>query len=159
MSPASVLFDRQRGIVERIFDQTGFSSPRYELVDDENKFLLTVDVPGVKKEDIDIQIDDGFLIVKGRRVAGTETSRFSSRFSQAFSLDRSVDVEQFSAQLNSGVLTITAPKDIKKLEESVRRIPITTDAPPLGEIASPATIETSSEENISSQNLEIPVSD
>jgi hypothetical protein len=59
MSPASDLFDRQRGIAQRIFDQKGISSPRYELVDDENKFLLTVDVPGVKEADLDIRIDDG----------------------------------------------------------------------------------------------------
>jgi hypothetical protein len=71
-----------------------------------------------------------------------------------------VDIEQFIAQLNNGVLTITAPKDIKKLKESVRRIPITTDAPPVEETATlSTTIGASSEENISNQNLEIPVSD
>jgi HSP20 family molecular chaperone IbpA len=157
MSPSSFLLERQRSLAQRMFDQTGFSSPRYELVDDDNKFQLSVDVPGVKQEDIDIELDDGFLIVKGRRVAASESSRFSSSFSQAFSLDRSVDVEQFSAHLSNGVLTITAPKDIKKLEESVRRIPISTGNPSMEAV--PPTIGAVSEENVSIKNTEIPVSD
>jgi HSP20 family molecular chaperone IbpA len=157
MSPASFMLERQRSLAQRMFDQTGISSPRYELVDDENKFQLSVDVPGVKEEDIEIQLEDGLLLVKGRRVAATESSRFSSRFSQAFSLDRTVDVDKFTAQLTNGVLTITAPKDIKKLDETVRRIPIATSASP-NEMMAPKT-EASAEENIGSQHLEIPVSD
>jgi HSP20 family protein len=129
MSPVSVMLDRQRSLSQRMFDQTGISSPRYELVDDEDKFKLSVDVPGVKKEDIDIQLEDGFLTVKGHREASTDSSHFSSRFSQTFSLDRNVDVDQFTATLSNGVLTIAAPKDIKKLEESIRRIPIAAGEP------------------------------
>jgi hypothetical protein len=54
-------------------------------------------------------------------------------------------------------LTITAPKDIKELEESVRRIPISTGNPSMEAI--PPTIEAVSEENVSIDNNEIPVSD
>jgi HSP20 family protein len=122
------MLQKQRSLAQRMFDQAGFSSPRYELVDDEQKFELSVDVPGVKEEDIDITLDENFLTVKGQRVASSETSRFSSKFSQTFSLDPSVDVEKFSATLNNGVLVISAPKDMKKLEESIRRIPITSAA-------------------------------
>jgi HSP20 family protein len=155
LSPASVLLERQRSLAQRMFDQTGFSSPRYELLDDDDKFQLSVDVPGVKEEDIDIQLDDGFLTVKGQRMASTESSRFSSRFSQTFSLDPSVDVEKFSAYLNNGVLTISAPKDMKKLEESIRRIPITAGAPPMEEMAPPSLEATSDSKD--NQKVQIPV--
>merc|ERR1712124_100399 len=53
------------------------------------------------------------------------SSRFSSKFFRSFSLDRTVDVDSFAANLKNGVLTISAPKDPKRLEENVRRIPIT----------------------------------
>jgi HSP20 family protein len=152
MSPASVLLERQQRLAERMFDQTGFSSPRYELVDNETKFKLSVDVPGVKEEDIDIQLEDGFLTVKGQRMGATESSRFSSKFSQTFSLDPSVDVDKFTATLSNGVLTVSAPKDVKKLEESIRRIPITAGMSPTLESASMGEIHNES-------GVKIPESD
>merc|ERR1712138_137712 len=89
------------------------------------KFQLTVDVPGIKEEDIDIKLDDGQLTVTGERVAESDSSRFASKFSQSFYLDPTVDVDNFTATLKNGVLVVSAPKDLAKLEENVRRIPIT----------------------------------
>ncbi|KAG7368543.1 HSP20-like chaperone [Nitzschia inconspicua] len=157
VSPASIMLERQGSLAKRMLDQTGFSSPRYELVDDENKFQLSVDVPGVQEEDIDVQLDDGFLTVKGQRTSSSESSRFLSRFSQTFSLDPSVDVEQFSAHLNNGVLVVTAPKNMKRLEESVRRIPITTDAEAFEDAAQPSPEATDDYER--NQEANNPVSD
>merc|ERR1711933_211900 len=91
----------------------------------EEEFQLTMDVPGVKEENIDIKLDDGQLTVEGQRTVGSESSRFSSKFFRSFTLDASVDVDNSTATLKSGVLTISAPKDLSKLEENVRRIPIT----------------------------------
>merc|ERR1712159_799379 len=90
---------------------------RYELIDNEEKFQLTVDVPGVKEEDIDIKLDDGRLTVKGQRVAASDSSRFTSKFSQTFSLDPTVDVESFTATLNNGVLVVSDQKEETKNEE------------------------------------------
>merc|ERR1712124_241605 len=86
---------------------------------------MGVDVPGVKEEDLNIKLDDGKLTVEGQRMATSETSRFTSKFSKSFSLDKTVDVDKFTASLNNGVLVVSAPKDLEKLEENVRRIPIT----------------------------------
>merc|ERR1711907_424211 len=61
----------------------------------------------------------------GQRVAATESSRSTSKFSQSFYLDPTVDVDNFTATLKNGVLVVSAPKDLAKLEENVRRIPIT----------------------------------
>jgi hypothetical protein len=95
------------------------------LVDDDVKFQLSVDVTGVKQEDIDVSMmTDGYLTFRGQMMASSENSRFTSKFSQTFSLDLDVEVDQFSASLNNGVLVVTAPKDMKKLEANVRKIPI-----------------------------------
>lgn len=104
--------------------ETHLASPRYELVDNDEKFQLSVDVPGVKMEDIDVSLEDGFLTVTGQRKSSDDTSRFASKFSQTFSLDSTVDVEKFSATLNDGVLVVMAPKDFKRVEENVTKIPI-----------------------------------
>merc|ERR1739845_335120 len=64
----------------------------------------------------------------GKRVTKSESFRSSSMFSKIFSLDPNVDMNQFKANLNNGVLVVSAPKDLNKLEENnnVRRIPITS---------------------------------
>merc|ERR1712232_176147 len=79
---------------------------------------------GVKEEDIDIKLEDNLLTVQGQRTASSESSQFTSKFSKTFSLDQTVDVDKFTASLKNGVLTVSAPKDLEKLEENVRRIPV-----------------------------------
>merc|ERR1719436_752806 len=57
-------------IAQRMFDQqVRYPSNRYQLVDNDEKFQLTVDVPGVNEEDIEIKLDDGQLTVAGQRLA------------------------------------------------------------------------------------------
>merc|ERR1719399_1765502 len=108
--------------------RAGYRTHRHELVDDDDKFELTVDVPGVKEDDIDIKLEDGMLTVEGHRTASSESAQFTSKFSKSFSLDKTVDVEKITAALKNGVLTVSAPKDLKKLEENIRRIPVVTSA-------------------------------
>lgn len=123
-SPSSML-QRQRALANRFFRETpGAYSPRYQLIDNEEKFQISVDVPGVKADDLDVSIEEGYLSIRGQRMAADGTSRFTSKFSQTFSLDPAVDAEKLSAALNDGVLVISAPKDLKRIEENVRKIPI-----------------------------------
>merc|ERR1712194_590414 len=128
----SKMLEKERAIAQSMFDMVDrhqqqqvnrYQSQRYELIDNNEKFELKVDVPGVKEEDIDIKLDDGKLTIQGQRV---EMSRFTSSFSKTFSLDPTVDVDKFTASLNNGVLSVSAPKDLAKLEENVRKIPITS---------------------------------
>merc|ERR1712207_7146 len=89
----------------RMTKLAGFPSNRYNLIDNDDQFQLTMDVPGVKEEDIDIKLDDGQLTVQGHRTLGSESSRFSSKFLRSFSLDPTVDIDSFTATLKNGVLT------------------------------------------------------
>jgi len=134
------------------------TSPRYEITSDENKFEIAVDVPGMKAEDIHISIeDDGILAIEGQREASGENYKFSSKFSQRFSLDPSVEIEKFTANLNDGVLVISAPKDMKKIEEAVRRIPITEGAAPVAkkdDTGEPIKIEHKKEEHVKVEHEE-----
>merc|ERR1712159_444951 len=117
---------QQQGAGSALTTSSGgyYPTHRYELVDNNEKFKLTVDVPGVKEDDIEIKLEENLLTVQGQRTASSESSRFSSKFSKTFSLDQTVDVEKFTASLKNGVLTVSAPKDLEKLEENVRRIPV-----------------------------------
>ena len=122
---------RQQQDQQRMF-QSSVSSPRYEIVNNDEKFQLAVAVPGVKMEDLSVNLEDNVLTVSGHRGerSGDDSTAnsysFTSKFSQSFSLsDPSIDLEKFSATLENGVLLVTAPKDMKKLEENIRTIPIT----------------------------------
>lgn len=100
------------------------SSERFDLIDDDKHYQLTIDFPG--EEDIDIKVAYGRLIVQGKRTAGSKSSRPSPGFFGIYTLDRNVDADSLSATLENGVLTISAPKEWKEREEGVRRIPVTT---------------------------------
>lgn len=157
-SPVDIMLRNQRAIAKRMFDkQVTFSSNRYELIDNDEKFQLTVDVPGIKEEDLDIKLDDGQLTVKGQRHSESESSRFSSRFAQSFYLDPTVDVDKFTATLKNGVLVVTAPKDLGKLEENVRRIPITSLEDILAEEPEHKEEEVPIENEEGEEETEIPV--
>lgn len=131
LHPSSFM-EEERSLLRRMFDLQApeRSSPgHYELVDDKDKFQVSVAVPGIKMEDIDVRLEDGYISISGERVVTTETSRSASKFSQAFSLDPTVDLEHLTATLNNGVLVVSAPKIVEKLEEKVRKIPIALGAP------------------------------
>lgn len=125
-SPGSILRE-QRELLNRGFKQT---SPRYEITDDEEQFQVAVDVPGVKAEDLDINVEEGghILSISGHRESTGDNYKFTSKFSQSFSLDPAVEVEKITANLDDGVLVVSAPKDVKQIEEAVRKIPITQEA-------------------------------
>lgn len=124
LSPSEILRDQQALIPQNLGIK--HSSPRYEITNDNEKFQVAVDVPGVKMEDIHVTLegDNSLLSVSGVREASGDTYSFTSKFSQSFSLDPSIDSEKFSANLKDGVLIVSAPKDMKRLEQNIRKIPV-----------------------------------
>lgn len=82
---------------------------------------ITVDLPGVAPEDVDLTFDRGRLAIAGKR--GARTYRY------AVTLDDSIDPDRLEAQLDKGVLVIHAHK---KAEAKPRKIAITTTGAPSG---------------------------
>jgi HSP20 family protein len=88
---------------------TGFT-PAVDVVEDDAKYELHADLPGVKQEDLDIQVDKDVLTIKGVRKLERRGERVSGAFSRAFTLPKTVDVEKIAATLKDGVLSVTLPK-------------------------------------------------
>mmetsp|Transcript_53015 Transcript_53015/g.154420 ORF Transcript_53015/g.154420 Transcript_53015/m.154420 type:complete len:226 (-) Transcript_53015:104-781(-) len=102
---------------------TGSYSPAYEMEDGESEIEISMDLPGVFREDIDITLEDGILKVSGFRKLTKKDVIKSVPFTRDFSIDETVDIEKISANLDSGVLQIRIPK--KPLEKPpVKRINI-----------------------------------
>jgi len=130
-SPSQML-RRQQDLMNRVFGEPFFteSYPQYEVSQDDEKFEVAIDVPGVKAEDVNVSLEnDGkVLAISGQRTDKGENYVGSTSFSQRFSLDRSIDAEKFSASLKNGVLVVTAPRDLKRIEASTRKIPVMKSA-------------------------------
>jgi HSP20 family protein len=98
-----------------------------EVATTDDAFLVSLDVPGVAKSDIDIEFneDEMILTVTGTR-RPLSSSQESVTFSKKFTLDETVDANLISAKLEMGVLYLTAPKKKPKEEEPKRgkRIPV-----------------------------------
>jgi HSP20 family protein len=92
--------------------------PAVDIFETENEWVLKADLPEVKMNDIDIQIENGTLTLKGDRrfqkdeggKGYTQVERNYGTFARYFSLPETVDSEKVQASYAQGVLTVTLPK-------------------------------------------------
>jgi len=94
--------------------------PCYEVTENDSQYQLAVDMPGVKLNDIKIELeqDSVLRISGGRKVNKTEEDgtmiASETKFEKRFVLDHNIDISQVTSILRGGVLTITAPKDVER---------------------------------------------
>ena len=118
-----------RSQIREAFTNRAFkTSPRYKITNTDETFEISLDVPGVNFDDIDVSIDNNVLTLSGQRQQKSENYRYSSKFYQSFSLDPTIDVDKVTASLNNGVLVVSAPKNLNKVENTVKKIPISNVA-------------------------------
>ena len=104
-------------------------TPRVDIKEEEKRFMILADIPGVDPKDIEISMDKGILSIKGERKSeNTEQTGKLTRnecsygaFYRRFALPDSADAEGISANGKHGVLEISIPK---KPETTPRRINI-----------------------------------
>jgi HSP20 family molecular chaperone IbpA len=149
---------RRNQLFKRAFQP---NAPRYQVVDNDEIFSVEIDVPGVKAEDLKINLEeDGkMLTLSGSREKTEDGYSYSSEFSESFYIDPAViDTEHFSANLQNGVLVVSAPKDLKKLAETVKSIPITElPAEPFQVKGEAAAVDTEADAS-SAPVVDVPVS-
>ncbi|MGB0680963.1 MAG: Hsp20/alpha crystallin family protein [Polyangiales bacterium] len=106
-------------------------APEVDIREEEECFVVHADLPGMKQEDIEVQLHDGDLSIAGKREVETEKEvqgamlrerRYGS-FKRTFRLGASVDPNDVEAKYDQGVLTVTLPK---RQEAKARQIPIRT---------------------------------
>ncbi|MDQ6647524.1 MAG: Hsp20/alpha crystallin family protein [Pseudomonadota bacterium] len=104
-------------------------SPRVDIREDEQRFVIEADIPGVDPAQIEVSMDKGVLSIKGERGVGESSSqgkfsrleRARGSFHRHFSLPDSADAEGIVANGKLGVLEIVIPK---KAQATPRRITI-----------------------------------
>ncbi|VAI33278.1 unnamed protein product [Triticum turgidum subsp. durum] len=133
-------FDTFRSIVPAMIsgnnnnnETAAFANARVDWKETPEAHVFKADLPGVKKEEVKVEVEDGnVLVVSGERTKEKEdkndkwhrVERSSGKFVRRFRLPEDAKVEEVKAGLENGVLTVTVPKaEVKKPE--VKAIEIT----------------------------------
>jgi HSP20 family protein len=93
-------------------------TPVLDVYDEKENFIVKVELPGLKKEDIEINLHDGVLTVSGERKHEREvkegetfrSERYFGRFHRSVGLPALVDATKVKAAYKDGVLTVDLPK-------------------------------------------------
>lgn len=126
VSPFKALNQLNREL-DRFFDDRPFNqlpataanwNPQVDIAETPENFHLSVDVPGVNPQDIELSLHQGVLTIRGERQSSndaeeasyTRRERFRGSFTRQFNLPESADHETVTAKSNHGVLEITIPK-------------------------------------------------
>jgi HSP20 family protein len=92
--------------------------PAFDIREDENKYVVHADLPGVDVKDLDVSLSDGILTVNGekrhehddRGESYHRIERSYGSFSRSFRIPEEVNMKRVDASHRDGVLTITLPK-------------------------------------------------
>lgn len=120
-------FSNFRDQLNRLFDASfygqnsdsfGSWAPVLDALEDNDKYVVSVEVPGLKKEDISVVVHDGVLTVSGERKSEKEvkegtvhrSERIYGKFSRSVSLPSAVRADAVTAAYKDGVLTVEVPK-------------------------------------------------
>jgi HSP20 family protein len=132
--------------LDRMFDETAWPEfprplrtrdevtrwvPRIEVFEKEDRLVTRVDLPGMKKEDVKVEVVDGHLLISGERTRETETTeeyvyrseREYGSFYRAVPLPEGVKLDDVKATFADGVLEVMVPV-LARIEEKPRRVEI-----------------------------------
>jgi len=116
------LFGRLHRQLEQAFGDTDAASiswiPRVDVREENERFVVTADLPGVEGKDIEITADEGVLTISGQRGSAKKTAgegyerveRASGSFRRRFTLPESADAGAIKATHANGVLELSIPK-------------------------------------------------
>jgi HSP20 family protein len=107
-------------------------NPPVDVLEENDKILVKVEVPGIDEKDLRITFEDGILTIAGERQFERRDDRSYHRieraygsFTRTFTLPRSVDAAQINASYHNGVLEVEIPK---KEESKPKQIQINVNA-------------------------------
>lgn len=102
----------------RTAESFGDWAPSLDAHEDKDKYTVTLEIPGLKKEDMHVSVHDGVLTVSGERREEKQVAenmahrreRYFGKFSRSVSLPLSVSADKVTATYKDGILTVEIPK-------------------------------------------------
>lgn len=107
-------------------------NPAVDIVEEEDRYLIKADLPGMAENEIEVKVHDGVLVLSGKREetkeeqkeGGFYRERRYGSFCRQFTLGSTVDAQKIEASYDKGVLTVSLPK---KEETKPRQIEISNN--------------------------------
>jgi HSP20 family protein len=109
--------------LDKLLDTKGeeFYTPVCEITETEKQYAVSIDIPGMKKEDISLEVKENQLFVTGERKWESKSEKDNvlrsekryGKFSRVFTLPQNVNAEMIEARFENGVLEIFLPKEEK----------------------------------------------
>ena len=102
-------------------------NPRVDVYEKDNKLVIEAEIPGAKKEDVEVKIKDNAVVIKGEVKKEEEekdktyyrTERFYGVFERVIPLPVEVKAEEAKASFENGVLKIEIPKAVEEKEVKI----------------------------------------
>jgi HSP20 family protein len=99
--------------------------PAADVYEEAGEFVITLDLPGIRRDALDVNLDEGRLTIRGERapregVQPRRSERPHGRFVRSFSLPDAVDRHAITADYKDGVLTLHLPKRAEPKEQRVK---------------------------------------
>ena len=124
-------------IFDEVFNDPFFSEKENKIMktdvkEKDGSYILEIDIPGYDKEDIQIELQDGYVTVTATKNEEKEDKhakylkreRFSGMCSRSYYAGENITEEDIKANFKNGILTITFPKETEKKIEQKKYIPI-----------------------------------
>lgn len=101
--------------------------PLVDIDENDNDYIFKVELPGVKKEDVSIEIDNRVLTISGEKNVTKEENdkncfrkeTYSGMFTRSFTLPDHVEAEQAEANYQDGILELKIPKSSEKTKKKI----------------------------------------
>jgi HSP20 family protein len=138
MAQMSPMFAHALGLhTQQASGQTTAWAPTLDISERKDAYLVTVELPGLKPEDLDITMEDGLLTIQGERQFTSESSeqqfhrveRRYGAFRRSITLPAQVQAEQIEASFDNGVLQIVVPKMEEAKPKRIQVRPGQTEIP------------------------------
>ncbi|MGC8723481.1 MAG: Hsp20/alpha crystallin family protein [Acidobacteriota bacterium] len=112
------LFDENFGKTQSAELEYGAWSPAVDLREEEGQYVIEADMPGMKREDIEVHLENNLLTIRGERKFEAESQketyhrieRAYGRFTRSFTLPSRVEADKISATYKDGILQLIVPK-------------------------------------------------
>ena len=117
--PLNNEIDTFDNIIDQFFNDLSYD-PRFSLMntnnvlnyynENEKEYYLTMDVPGMSKNDIEVTFDSNRLKISGQRKSDKYNSYEYGKMKRTFSVPSNVETDKISAKIDNGVLKVLLPK-------------------------------------------------
>lgn len=118
----SNFFDIFNELFDETHDITSRKCPAHDVIENDNEFIIEMELAGVKKEDISIETEDDVLTIETERKENKDVNykrkeMYVGKYKRSFILPDNTDAEEIKASVSDGILTITVPKTVNELKE------------------------------------------